>query len=84
LLTLARDQYVDVLTKNNFLREGETADRFWTMKAGLEAVRICETLKQPGPARRLCETLMDNFPSLRLEDKIKALKAQEQLDGDKN
>jgi tetratricopeptide (TPR) repeat protein len=78
LLTLARDQYLDVFEGPSFLRDGETADGFWTMKAGTEAVRICEAMKQPGQARRLCEALLEKFPVLRLEDKIKALKAQEQ------
>ncbi len=79
LLTLARDQYLDVFENNNFLREGEKADPFWTMKAGTEAVRLCEALKQPGQARRLCEELRRMFPWLRLDDKIKALAAQEEL-----
>ena len=79
LLTLARDQYLDVFENNNFLREGEKADPFWTMKAGTEAVRLCEALKQPGQARRLCEELRRLFPWLRLDDKIKALAAQEEL-----
>ena len=53
------------------------------MKAGTEAVRVCEALKQPGQARRLCEALREQFPALRLDDKIKALEAQEQLAPDK-
>ena len=83
MLTLARDQYLDVF-ENHILREGEKADPFWTMKAGIEAVRICEALKQPGQARRLLEALRQQFPSLRLEDKIKALETQEQLPRDKS
>ncbi len=84
LLIGARDQYLDVFENHNFLRNGERADPFWTLKAGTEAVRICESLKQPGQAKRLCEALRKQFPWLRLDDKIKTLDSQEQLAGDKS
>lgn len=77
LLALARDQCLDVFDNNNFLREREQADPFWTKEAGLEAVRLCEALKQPGQARRICERLQQQFPSLHLADKLKALGALE-------
>ena len=78
LLLSARDQCLDVLDNNNFLREGEQADPFWTKEAGIEAVRFCEALKQPGQAKRICERLQQQFPSLRLGEKIKALAALDQ------
>ena len=84
LLTCARNQYLDVFENHNFLKEGERADPFWTLKAGTEAVRVCESLKQPGQARRLCEALRKQFPWLRLDDKIKTLEGQEQLAGEKS
>jgi TolA-binding protein len=44
LLKAALNDYLDVLFENN-LREGETADAFWTKKAGLSVLPLMTTLK---------------------------------------
>jgi len=43
LLHLALGNYLDVFYENN-LRDGETANPFWTKKAGLQALSLIETL----------------------------------------
>jgi TolA-binding protein len=79
LLVLARDQYLDVFYPDTFLREGERADPFWTMKAGLEAARLSEQLKDLEGVWKIYQRLHKDFPSLPLEDKMKALQAQQPL-----
>ena len=84
LLEKARDLYLDVFHQA-ILRDGEIADRFWTMRAGLEAGRIeAEKLKQPGAAANIYREVSDRFPFLRLEEKIRALESQEQESGKKS
>jgi len=78
LLIAARDQYLDVLN-GRMLRDGETPDPFWTKEAGLKVARLlADVLKQPGQAIKTLEQLQKMFPVLRLEDKINALRAQDQ------
>jgi TolA-binding protein len=48
LLQLALGNYLDVFYENN-LRAGETADPFWTKKAGLQALSLIETLGAANP-----------------------------------
>jgi TolA-binding protein len=77
LLQAALDRHLNILY-GTLLREGESADPFWTRKAGIEAGRIAELLQQWSEARNIYETLLDLLPPLRplLENKI--LKANEQ------
>lgn len=75
LLRLAREQYLDVLY-HVLLRDGEKADPFWTMKAGLEAARVCEQLKEPEAEWKIYVRLHRDFPFLQIEDRLKALQAQ--------
>src|SRR5262249_12849081 len=78
LLVSARDQYLDVLN-GSFLRPGEKSDPFWTKEAGLKVSRLlADVLKQRGQAIKALEQLQAKFPVNRLEDKINALKVQEQ------
>ncbi|HEY3760957.1 MAG TPA: tetratricopeptide repeat protein [Verrucomicrobiae bacterium] len=48
LLHQALANYLDVFYENN-LRDGETADPFWTKKAGLQALSLIETLDVADP-----------------------------------
>ncbi|HZR19817.1 MAG TPA: tetratricopeptide repeat protein [Verrucomicrobiae bacterium] len=78
LLNAALRHYERVLygTDNGFLREGESADPFWTRKAGQEAERLAERLQNREYAIGVYRRLQQMFPYLRFEDKIKALQAQ--------
>jgi TolA-binding protein len=78
LFTAARDQYLDVLN-GNVLRAGEPPDPFWTKEAGLKVSRLLgDVLKQRVQAIKALEQLQKTFPILRLQDKIDALKLQDQ------
>lgn len=76
LLNAAKRHYQRVFYDNSFLRDGEKPDPFWTSKAGLELGRLNEQLKLREEAINVYRTLQEMFPPLRLEDKIKALRAQ--------
>jgi TolA-binding protein len=78
LLAAARDHYLDVLYGKT-LREGDTADPFWTRKAGYDAARITESLAQWSQAVSIYQQMQKAFPALapRLERNIR--RAQDQL-----
>jgi TolA-binding protein len=77
LLQAALERHLNILY-GTLLREGESADPYWTRKAGIDAGRIAESLQQWTEAKNIYETLLELLPSLQslLENKI--LKAQEQ------
>ncbi len=78
LLREALKQYTIVFYNDNFLREGEEPDLFWTREAGLRASRLeAEALKERPQAIRILQRLQEMFPPLRLEEKIKTLQTQE-------
>lgn len=79
----ALDQYLDVFFQDKILRDGESPDLFWIKKAGLEAGRLAETLREWLPAIHVYERLRDLVPALRprLDNKLDALRAQQQLAG---
>jgi TolA-binding protein len=76
LLKVALRHYQRIFYDNNFLREGEKRDPFWTKKAGLDAARVAERLGLREHAISLYRRLEQMFPPLQLEDKIKMLQAQ--------
>jgi TolA-binding protein len=78
LYMAARDQYLDVLN-GKLRRPGEEPDPFWTKEAGLKVYRLlADILKQRAQAIKTLEELQTTIPGLRLEDRINALKAQDQ------
>ncbi|MEO8427342.1 MAG: tetratricopeptide repeat protein [Verrucomicrobiota bacterium] len=72
----ALNHYLDVLYEKN-LRDGEEADPVWIGKAGLEAGRLSEQLKNWDKALNIYSTLMERLPVLRpvLEKKIEKARA---------
>lgn len=89
LLESALKQYLDVYYHADYLRGDEKADLFWTEKAGLEAARLLteSPLKQRhsgSEALFLYQDLQKLVPSLRLESRINALKAQQQVVSQQN
>lgn len=89
LLESALKQYLDVYYHADYLRGDEKADLFWTEKAGLEAARLLteSPLKQRhsgSEALFLYQDLQKLVPSLRLEGRINALKAQQQVVSQQN
>jgi TolA-binding protein len=88
-LEAALKQYLDVYYHTDFLHADEKADLFWTEKAGLEAARLLteSPLKQRhsgSEALFLYQDLQKLVPSLRLEGRINALKAQQQVVSQQN
>jgi tetratricopeptide (TPR) repeat protein len=77
LLDEARGHYQRVFVYDGFLRPGEKPDPFWTRKAGMEEARLAEALHMREHAVRVYQRLQEMFPPERLDDKIKALQAQE-------
>ncbi|HTL54616.1 MAG TPA: tetratricopeptide repeat protein [Candidatus Limnocylindrales bacterium] len=78
LLIGARDHYLDVFY-GKILRDGEKPDPFWTREAGLKAGHvISDSLKQRAQAIAIYQQLQNMCPALRLDEKITALKTQEQ------
>jgi TolA-binding protein len=71
LLKQALDHCLDVFHGNNFLRDNETLDPFWTKRAGLEAARLAEALKEWSQAINLYDELEKQMPFLKasLENK---------------
>jgi tetratricopeptide (TPR) repeat protein len=89
LLEAALKQYLDVYYHTDFLRANEKADLFWTVKAGLEAGRLLtdSPLKERHSGTEalfIYQDLQKLVPSLRLESKINALKAQQQVVSQQN
>jgi tetratricopeptide (TPR) repeat protein len=89
LLEAALKQYLDVYYHTDFLRGDEKADLFWTVKAGLEAGRLLtdSPLKDRHSGTEalfIYQDLQKLVPSLRLESKINALKAQQQVVSQQN
>jgi TolA-binding protein len=89
LLEAALKQYLDVYYHTDFLRGDEKADLFWTVKAGLEAGRLLTDSplrdRHAGTeALFIYQDLQKIVPSLRLESKINALKAQQQVVSQQN
>jgi TolA-binding protein len=82
-LQLALDNYLDVLYGKN-LRDGETADAFWTKKAGLQAAALAETIGEWAQAVNIYKRLEGLLPQLKdsLEKKMAA--AQENFPPPKN
>jgi len=79
LYEAALDQYLVVFIYKKLLREGEQPDPFWTRKAGFEAARVLgEKLKRRSEAINILQQMQQMFPPLHLEERINALKAQEQ------
>jgi TolA-binding protein len=77
LLDEARGHYQRVFVYDGFLRPGEKPNPFWTRKAGMEEARLAEALHMREHAVRVYQRLQEMFPPERLDDKIKALQAQE-------
>jgi TolA-binding protein len=89
LLEAALKQYLDVYYHSDFLRGDEKADLFWTVEAGLEAGRLLtdSPLKERHAGTEalfIYQDLQKLVPSLRLETKINALKAQQQVVSQQN
>lgn len=79
VLEAALDHYLAVFYYEKLLRAGEKPDPFWTRKAGFEAARLLgEKLKRRVEAINVLRRLQEMFPPLHLEERINALKAQEQ------
>jgi hypothetical protein len=76
VLNLALSHYTRVFYDNDFLREGEKPDPFWTRKAGMEVGRLAERLQLREQAINVYRRLEQMFPPLNLDDKIKALKTK--------
>jgi hypothetical protein len=72
----ALNHYLDVLYEKN-LRDGEEADPVWIGKAGLEAGRLAEQLKNWDKAANIYSSLMERLPVLHpvLEKKIEKARA---------
>jgi TolA-binding protein len=72
----ALNHYLDVLYEKN-LREGEEAEPVWIGKAGIEAGRLAEQLKNWDKAVNIYSSLMERLPMLRpvLEKKIEKARA---------
>ena len=83
LLKLALNHCLDVL-HGAILRDGETADSFWTKEAGLRAARLAEALQEWLQAVRVNEELQKRFPMLSSRVEKSRLRAQEQLDRQNN
>jgi TolA-binding protein len=79
LLRIALDHYLDVVYSDKLLRDNETEDLFWTKRAGLDALRLAETLEMWEQAMRLCERLQTLLPPLHANFEKRKLKLQEQL-----
>jgi len=77
LLKAALDHLLNILLGSN-LQDGEEPDPLWIYKAGMDAARVAEDLKQWSMAVRIYERLQTSLPALRprVQDKIR--KAQEQ------
>ena len=89
VLEAALKQYLDVYYHSDILRGDEKADLFWTVKAGLEAGRLLtdSPLKDRHAGTEalfIYQDLQKLVPSLRLESKINALKAQQQVVSQQN
>jgi tetratricopeptide (TPR) repeat protein len=89
LLEAALKQYLDVYYHTDFLRGDEKTDLFWTVKAGLEAGRLLtdSPLKDRHSGTEalfIYQDLQKLVPSLRLESKINAIKAQQQVVSQQN
>jgi TolA-binding protein len=60
----AKDQYLDVFYEKNLLHPGEQSSPFWKKKAGLDAARLAESLKEWDQAANYYRRLMTEFPEL--------------------
>ena len=76
VLNLALSHYTRVFYDNDFLREGEKPDPFWTRKAGMEVGRLAERLQLREQAINVYRRLEQMFPPLNLDDRVKALKTR--------
>ena len=74
LIRLARDHYLDVFYGKT-LHGNETADPFWTGKAGWEAARLAEQAQQWSQAVSIYEQIQKAFPTMgpRVEKNIRKL-----------
>lgn len=82
LLDAALNQYLDVVYEN-VLREGELRDDFWVKKAGLEALRLTESIGQSSP-EKLIRRLEQLLPALRpsLEKRLEGLQTRRDSAGE--
>lgn len=77
LARAALDHYLNVVYGN--VREaGEPPDLFWIRRAGLEAVRLAESLGAWEQVARLCDTLATQLPPLQPMLEKKRARAEEQ------
>ncbi|HWX20484.1 MAG TPA: tetratricopeptide repeat protein [Candidatus Binatia bacterium] len=78
LLRQALDRCLDVFYPQNILRAGETAEQFWTLKAGLEAASLAETLQEWDQAIGINRELAKLLPSMQAKFQKSIQKCQEQ------
>ena len=76
----ARDHVLDVFLGNpKVLREGDQPDIFWTRKAGQEAGRLSEALREWAQAITIYEKLIEMMPPLRSRFEKNILRVREQM-----
>jgi hypothetical protein len=72
LLRAALNNDLDVFYENN-LRDGETADPFWTKEAGLRALPLMETLGAADEAIKFIDQMEQMLPQLKVSlEKMRA------------
>jgi hypothetical protein len=62
LLAEALDHYLNVFHGKNLTRSGEVASPFWVNRAGIEAARLAEAMREPERAVAIYDRLATNFP----------------------
>jgi TolA-binding protein len=74
LLNRALEHYLDVYDEG--ILAGQRDEPFWTVKAGLEAIRLAEALQMWPQAIAICQQLRELYPPLRatLDQRIEVLK----------
>jgi len=78
LYTAALNRYLDVLYAKN-LRPGEAPDPYWTKEAGVQAVRLSESLKLWSQAANLLQRMGELLPPMRAQFEAKRNKILENL-----
>lgn len=78
LYTAALNRYLDVLYNKN-LRPAESPDPYWTKEAGVQAVRLSETLKLWSQAANVLQRMAELLPSMRAQFDARRNKILENL-----
>jgi len=84
LLKQALSHYLDAFFYEKILLDGEQPDWFWVKKAGQEAARVAESLKEWSQALNIYQSLQKLLPPLQAALDKKIARAQEQLASEKN